>query len=71
MKSQLYLHEGQRKIRPDYFEYNIGTEKYDLISMYHSTLLEETLQVKDQDFANYYDAIKDFWNELPDCMYTK
>ena len=60
-----------RKMRPDYFEQDTGVGKYDLLSLYHSTLLEATLQIKDQDFIDYYDALVVFWNELPESMYTK
>lgn len=60
-----------RKMRPDYFEQVTDYGKYDLISLYHSTLLEATLQIKDQDFIDYYDALVAFWNELPESMYTK
>jgi len=63
--------QNLRKMRPDYFEYEIGVEKYDLLSLYHSTLLEATLQIKNDDFINYYDALVSFWNELPERMYTK
>lgn len=60
-----------RKMRPDYFVHDTGIEKYDLLSLYHSTLLEATLQIKDKDFIEYYDALIAFWNELPVWMYTK
>lgn len=60
-----------RNIRPDYFELDTGAGKYDLISLYHSTLLEAALQIKDQDFIDYYNALVDFWNKFPECMYAK
>ncbi|MCI1580606.1 MAG: hypothetical protein LKH93_16875 [Clostridium beijerinckii] len=60
-----------RKIRPDYFVQNIGIDNYDLLSLYHSTLLEATLQIKEKDFIDYYNALIGFWNELPERMYTK
>ena len=60
-----------RKMRTDYFEHDTGAGKYDLLSLYHSTLLEATLQIKDQDFIDYYEALVAFWNELPENMYTK
>lgn len=60
-----------RKMRPDYFVYITDTGKYDLLSLYHSTLLEETLQIKDLDFIDYYSALVQFWNELPERMYSK
>ena len=60
-----------RKMRPDYFELDSEIGKYDLLSLYHSTLLEATLQIKDKDFIDYYDALTAFWSELPERMYTK
>lgn len=60
-----------RKIRPDYFELDTGTGKYDLLSLYHSTLLEATLQIKEQDFLDYYNALIAFWYELPERMFSK
>lgn len=60
-----------RKMRPDYFEYDTGVEKFDLLSLYHSTLLEATLQIENKDFYDYYNALISFWSELPECMYTK
>lgn len=60
-----------RSMRPEYFVQQIDSETYDLMSLYHTTLLEQTLQIKTQDFINYYDALVQFWNELPERMYTK
>lgn len=66
-----YSEQDLRTIRPDYFEQQIGNQKYDLLSLYHSTLLNETLLVKDKDFVDYYNALVEFWNELPERMYSK
>jgi len=63
--------EKLRKMRPDYFEHDNGIEKYDLLSLYHSTLLEATLQIKDEDFIEYYDTLVAFWNELPEQMHVE
>lgn len=63
--------EKLRKMRPDYFKHDTENEEYDLLSLYHSTLLEATLQIKDEDFINYYNTLIAFWNELPERMYTK
>lgn len=60
-----------RTMRPDYFELDTGIEKYDLLSLYHSSLLEATLQIQNKDFIDYYNALVAFWNELPERMYTK
>lgn len=59
-----------RAVRPDYFiEEECGTQ-YDLMSLYHSTLLEPTLMMKEQDFIDYFDALVKFWTDLPERMYT-
>ena len=50
-----------RKIRPDFFTYNHGTGDIDLLDLYHSTLLEPTIQIKEQDFVEYHDALIAFW----------
>ncbi len=60
-----------RKMRPDYFEHDTGIGKYDLLYLYHSSLLEATLQIENKDFIDYYNALVTFWNELPEWMYTK
>ena len=57
-----------RKIRPDYFTYDGGIGEIDLLKLYHSTLLEPTIQIKGQDFIDYYNAIISFWDELPERM---
>lgn len=59
-----------RRIRPDYFTQDIGGTQYDLMSLYHTTLLEPTLMIRGQDFIDYFDALVQFWNELPERMYT-
>jgi hypothetical protein len=59
-----------RKIRPDYFVQKTSTGEYDLLRLYHSTLLEATLQISNKDFVEYYNSLVAFWNELPERMYT-
>lgn len=56
-----------RKMRLDYFEHDMGIKKYDLLSLHHSTA---TLQIKDKDFSDYFNALVAFWNELSEQMYT-
>ncbi len=55
-----------RAIRPDFFN-NHG---FDVMKFRSSTLLEDTLQVHNDDFDNYYKAIIDFWNEFPEEAYS-
>lgn len=62
--------EKLRKIRPDYFVQDVYGTKYDLISLYHTTLLEPTLIIKEQDFIDYFDALVQFWKDLPERMYS-
>jgi len=69
--SEGYSEQELRKMRPDFFQHDTGIQKYDLLSLYHSTLLEATLQINDEDFIDYYDALIAFWNELPERMYTE
>jgi len=57
-----------RKIRPDYFFHDHGTGKIDLLQLYNSTLLEPTIQIQKKDFIDYYDALMEFWDELPERM---
>ena len=56
-----------RRIKPEIFI----DEGYDLISLYHTSLLEPTLMIKRQDFCDYYEALIAFWKEIPERMYTK
>lgn len=58
-----------KNIRPSLFTRE-GFEEYDLLSMYNTTLLEETLNISDQDFYNFCDILIEFWNELPERMYS-
>lgn len=59
-----------RRLRSDYFTQDICGEKYDLMSMYHTSLLESTLKIQEQDFIKYYDALVAFWKALPERMYS-
>lgn len=59
-----------RILRPNYFIEEANGMQYDLMALYHTTLLEPTLLIKDQDFIDYYDALVKFWTDLPERMYT-
>lgn len=59
-----------RTLRPDYFTEEVCGTQYDLMVLYHTTLLEPTLMIKEQDFTDYYDALVKFWTDLPERMYT-
>lgn len=61
-----------RKIRPDIFEVEIDYRSkyfYDKLKTYKSTLLEETLNIKVNDFERYKNGIIKFWDELPEFLY--
>lgn len=59
-----------RDIRPDYFQQNIDGKIYDIMSFSHSSLREQALMIKDEDFKNYFDALVQFWTDIPERMYT-
>lgn len=59
-----------RKLRPDFFTQEVFGTSYDLMSLYHTTLLEPTLMIQEKDFIDYFDALVQFWTELPERMYT-
>ena len=39
-----------------------------LLNVYHTSLLETTIYLTQQDFFDYCNAIVEFWNELPNQM---
>lgn len=55
-----------RTIRPDFFD----DHGFDVLKFRNSTLLESTLQIKNNDFENYYLAILNFWDEFPERAYS-
>lgn len=59
-----------RKLRPDYFTQDVCGTQHDLMSLYHTTLLEPTLMIQEQDFLDYFNALIKFWEDLPERMYT-
>lgn len=59
-----------RKLRPDYFTENVAGTTFDMMSLYHTTLLEPTLMIQVQDFLDYFSALVQFWIDLPERMYT-
>ena len=59
-----------RKTRPDFFSEEVAGIKYDGMSLYHTTLLEPTLNISEKDFREYFEALVSFWSVLPERMYT-
>ena len=62
------LSESFRFVRIDL--YNIDGKIYDIMSFSHSSLREQALMIKDEDFKNYFDALVQFWTDIPERMYT-
>jgi hypothetical protein len=61
--------DSLRKLRPDYFDWGMESIfSRDTLEVYGSTLLDETLRIKPQDFKDYLAALVAFWNELPEDM---
>lgn len=56
-------------LRPDFFKADFSD--YDLLEMYKTTLNENVLNIEDYEFQKYCDAIVEFWNVLPERMYSK
>lgn len=55
-----------RVLRPDFFD---ADGWGDALELYKTSLNEEALNIKSQDFVDYYDSLVQFWNELPERMY--
>jgi len=60
-----------KTIRPDFF--NTGNEFMltDGMTKYGVTLLDTTLTITNQDFIDYFNAVIQFWTDLPERMYEK
>lgn len=60
-----------RKLRPDFFGWEEEHDfSRDRLQLFESTLLDETLNIKNEDFTEYYNALNAFWDELPERMYS-
>ncbi|HDR6822038.1 TPA: hypothetical protein QCV77_005645 [Bacillus thuringiensis] len=56
-------------IRPDIFDSShVSTN---LLDLYQTTLNDVVINISDQDFKMYANALSDFWGELPDRMVLK
>lgn len=58
-----------KELRPDYFD--AGVISTDLLDLYKTTLGERVLNIDDSEYEIYCDAIIQFWDELPEVMYSK
>ncbi|AST57750.1 hypothetical protein Thert_01756 [Thermoanaerobacterium thermosaccharolyticum] len=65
-----YSADKLRKIRPDFFEADVikGT---DTLELYGAVLLDEySLQVNESDLFEYINAVKSFWDEMPERAFS-
>ena len=61
--------ERLRKLRPDFFK--VDTIKTDILELHDAVLLDSySLQVKENDLYDYVKATKNFWDEMPERVYS-
>jgi hypothetical protein len=58
-----------RRVRPDLFKSEYDG-KTDMLEFHDSSVLEVTLRISNNDFLKYHDALIEFWDELPERMYS-
>jgi len=58
-----------QKLRPEIFN-DADFNKYDMLTLYNTTLLEKVVNIDDEDYVVYCKALIDFWIELPERMYS-
>ena len=58
-----------KQLRPDFFDSTIIST--DLLDLYKTTLGERVLNIHDSEYKIYCNAIIQFWDELPDVLYSK
>lgn len=59
-----------REVEPSIFLKVWGSED-ELIELYNSSLLERVLDIDETTYYNFCDSIIEFWNELPERMYSE
>lgn len=57
-----------KELRPDFFKADFS--EYDLLDLYKTTLNEKVLNIDDDEFQKYCEAIVEFWEALPERMYS-
>lgn len=57
-----------KELRPGFFKTDFLN--YDLLDLYKTTLNELVLNVGDNEFRGYCEALIEFWDELPERMYS-
>ncbi len=58
-----------KQLRSDYFD--AESKSTDLLDLYKTTLGERVLNIDDSEHGIYCGAIIQFWDELPDELYSK
>lgn len=60
-----------KKLRTDFFCWEgVPDFSKDRLQFFENTLLDETLNIKNEDFISYYNSLIAFWDELPERMYS-
>lgn len=57
-----------KELRPDFLKPDFP--EYDLLDVYKTTLDEKVLNIDDDEFQKYCEAIIEFWDVLPERMYS-
>lgn len=57
------------KLRPDFFKADFSD--YNLLELYKTTLNERVLNIDDDEFQKYCEAVVIFWDELPEELHHK
>jgi len=58
-----------KELRPDFFKAEFSN--YNLLDLYKTTLNELVLNINDNEFQEYCKALIEFWNVLPERIYSK
>ncbi|MCD4751961.1 MAG: hypothetical protein K8R40_02705 [Anaerolineaceae bacterium] len=63
--------EKLKRMRPDFFNGDNELILSGGMAKFGVSLLDTTLAISNQDFIEYYNALIQFWTELPERMYEK
>ena len=60
-----------RKIRPDFFKVDVIIGDVDILELNRAVLLDgDSLQVNERDLMEYINAVRSFWDEMPERAYA-
>lgn len=60
-----------RQINPKYFSVTIGAAiKFEPMKINRNALVQENLNVEEEDYDRFVTAVIEFWDELPERMYS-